>query len=345
MNKMNNLILGRLDKFIVHFVGNKTNGNGAQFSNTLTQCEGIEVHLKNLLNNNFQLDELYSFYFVPQLELNPIFNFVNLIFEATNEFVEQSQNCARYLYDKSIHPQIKAGELCFSYFRDCEFNGNIIDCISIFKSENKDTFLKIHSRGENFEIESESGININKLDKGCLIFNTEKENGYIIAIVDNTNKGAEAKYWIDDFLHVRPRKDSFNQTQNMLSLCKSFVSQLPSGNGKVEKATYMNRSVEALKEESVNINKFAEQVFEVPELVSEFKQYKETYLRKRDIEIDDTFETASSAIKRRATGTITTIKLDKNFDINVHGGEQYIVRGYDEERGMYYYQLFFREEK
>lgn len=342
---MNNLILGRLDKFIVHFVGNKTNGNGAQFSNTLTQCEGIEVHLKNLLNNNFQLDELYSFYFVPQLELNPIFNFVNLIFEATNEFVEQSQNCARYLYDKSLHPQIKAGELCFSYFRDCEFNGNIIDCISIFKSENKDTFLKIHSRGENFEIESESGININKLDKGSLIFNTEKENGYIIAIVDNTNKGTEAKYWIDDFLHVRPRKDSFNQTQNMLSLCKSFVSQLPSGNGKVEKATYMNRSVEALKEELVNINKFAEQVFEVPELVSEFKQYKETYLRKRDIEIDDTFETASSAIKRRAIGTITTIKLDKNFDINVHGGEQYIVRGYDEERGMYYYQLFFREEK
>ena len=47
----------------------------------------------------------------------------------------------------------------------------------------------------------------------------------------------------------------------------------------------------------------------------------------------------------RATGTMTTIKLDKNFDINIHGGEQYIVRGYDEDRGMYYYQLFFNEEK
>jgi hypothetical protein len=131
----------------------------------------------------------------------------------------------------------------------------------------------------------------------------------------------------------------------MLSLCKSFVSQLPCDNGKVEKATYMNRSVEALKEESVNINTFAEQVFETPELVSEFKQYKETYQRERNIEIDDTFETASTAIKRRATGAMTTIKLDKNFDINIHGGEQYIVRGYDEDRGMYYYQLFFKEEK
>lgn len=103
-------------------------------------------------------------------------------------------------------------------------------------------------------------MNINKLDKGCLIFNIEKENGYVVAVVDNTNKGAEAKYWTDDFLHVRPRKDNFNQTLNMLSLCKSFVSQLPAENGKIKKATYMNRSVEALKEESVNVDTFAEQV-------------------------------------------------------------------------------------
>ncbi|MDR0604368.1 MAG: hypothetical protein LBG80_08720 [Bacteroidales bacterium] len=41
--------------------------------------------------------------------------------------------------------------------------------------------------------ESEKGININKLDKGCLIFNTERENGYIVAVVDNTNKGTDAQ--------------------------------------------------------------------------------------------------------------------------------------------------------
>ena len=164
-----------------------------------------------------------------------------------------------------------------------------------------------------------------------MIFNVEKEKGYVVAIVDNVNKGSEAKYWTEDFLHIRSRKDSFNQTQNMLSLCKSFVSQLPSDNGKVEK--------------SVNVETFAEQVFETPELVSEFKQYKESYQKERDIEIDDSFATASNAIKRRATGTMTTIKLDKNFDINIHGGEQYIKRGYDEKRKMHYYQLFFKEEK
>ena len=314
-----------------------------------TELINLDDYIKNILVNyflsKFNFFELFSLSHQIDVKYNEIFSISQEIFSKRDISVTETVDLAKHLYEQSTHPKIKGGEFYIVYFKDFVVNDKNVDAIGLFKSENKDTFLKIHSNGGNFEIESESGININKLDKGCVIFNTERENGYLVAIVDNTNKGSEAKYWTDDFLHVRPRKDSFNQTQNMLSLCKSFVSQLPSDNGKVEKATYMNRSVEALKEESVNINSFAEQVFETPELVSEFKQYKETYQKERDIEIDDTFETASTAIKRRATGTMTTIKLDKNFDINIHGGEQYIVRGYDEDRGMYYYQLFFKEEK
>lgn len=330
----------------LHKVGNKYMDEPLELS---TELINLDDYIKNILVNyflsKFNFFELFSLSHQIDVKYNEIFSISQEIFSRGNFSIAETVNLAKHLYEQSTHPKIKGGEFYIVYFKDFVVNNKNVDAIGLFKSENKDTFLKIHSKGENFEIESESGININKLDKGCLIFNTERENGYLVAIVDNTNKGSEAKYWTDDFLHVRPRKDSFNQTQNMLSLCKSFVSQLPSDNGKVEKATYMNRSVEALKEESVNINSFAEQVFETPELVSEFKQYKETYQKERDIEIDDTFETASTAIKRRATGTMTTIKLDKNFDINIHGGEQYIVRGYDEERGMYYYQLFFKEEK
>lgn len=335
-----------IEALIMHRIGNKGMDEGYTISD---KCIHLDSQLAMLLTKYFIgpfiSGEFYNLYHEASLELNEIYNYATKIFNDFSLFHEQSINIAKHLYNESSHPKIKAGELYIAYFHDCIIDGKNMDAIGIFKSENKDTFLKVFQTDEGFDIATESGININKLDKGCLIFNTEKEYGYLVAIVDNTNKGSEAKYWTDNFLHVRPRKDSFNQTQNMLSLCKSFVSQLPSYNGKVEKATYMNRSVEALKEESVNINTFAEQVFETPELVSEFKQYKETYQKERDIEIDDTFATASTAIKRRATGTMTTIKLDKNFDINIHGGEQYIVRGYDEDRGMYYYQLFFKEEK
>lgn len=331
---------------IMHRIGNKSMDEGYIISD---RCIHTDNQLTALLTKYFITpfitSEFYHLYHEASIELNEIYNYVSKIFNDFSLFQEQSINIARHLYNESMHPKIKAGELYVVYFQDCIVDGENVDAVGIFKSENKDTFLKVCQTDGGFELATENGININKLDKGCLIFNIEKENGYIVAVVDNANKGSEAKYWTDDFLHVRPRKDSFNQTQNMLSLCKSFVSQLPDDSGKVTKATYMNRSIETLKEESVNVDAFAERVFKTPELVSEFKQYKETYQRERDIEIDDSFTTDSKAIKRKATGTMTTIKLDKNFDINIHGGEQNIARGYDEERGMYYYQLFFREER
>ena len=36
-----------------------------------------------------------------------------------------------------------------------------------------------------------------------------------------------------------------------------------------------------------DIKAFAEQVFETPQLIFDFKQYKKTYQKERDIEIDD----------------------------------------------------------
>ena len=335
-----------IEGLVLHQIGSNSCQEGVHYSKELVN---IDQDLKNLLKNYFlspfKTDDYYHFFHSSDIDLNEIFRYSSQIFANKGAILEESKKIALYLYECSRHPSIKRGELYVIYFENCILNGETIDAIGLFKSEKKDKFIKVYTTPNGFNIEQNEGISINKVDKGCLIFNVEKENGYVVAVVDNTNRGAEAKYWTDDFLHVRPRKDSFNQTQNMLSLCKSFVSQLSGENGKIEKATYMNRSVEALKEESININTFAEQVFETPKLVSEFKQYKENYQRERDIEIDDTFETASTAIKRRATGTMTTIKLDRNFDINIHGGEQYIVRGYDEDRKMYYYQLFFKEEK
>ena len=336
----------RIKLCAIHRVGNKLRDEGCLLSESqFEDYDSIHEFLIEYFFTPFKSEEYFSFYHNIDKSMNEVYMSVRGIFSDTNTMLSKSIDLAKHLYEQSTHPKVKGGEFYVVYFEDCIVDGKMTNAIGLFKSENKDTFLKIQHKSKGFMIESEKGVSINKLDKGCLIFNIEEDDGYLVAIVDNTNKGSEAKYWTDDFLHVRPRKDSFNQTQNMLSLCKSFVSQLPNDNGKVEKATYMNRSVEALKEESVNINTFAEQVFETPELVSEFKQYKKNYQKERDIEIDDTFETASTAIKRRATGTMTTIKLDKNFDINIHGGEQYIVRGYDEKRGMYYYQLFFKEEK
>jgi hypothetical protein len=52
------------------------------------------------------------------------------------------------------------------------------------------------------------GVEITKIDKGCLIINTETE-GYDVLLFDNQNRGEEAVYWKEKFLNVKPQKMTF----------------------------------------------------------------------------------------------------------------------------------------
>ena len=46
----------------------------------------------------------------------------------------------------------------------------------------------------------EEGVNVNKLDKGCLIFNVNEEEGYKILLVDSNRY--DTKYWTEQFLGI-----------------------------------------------------------------------------------------------------------------------------------------------
>jgi len=222
---MQNLVLGNMNALILHFVGNKNHEDGVRLSDTLSDFEDIEDYFTQMINHNFKSEELYQFYFQPDLQLNPMYQFIGSIFKEKESFIEQSKNAGRYLYDKSIHPQIKGGELCVFYIKDCQLNGEKVDCVGIFKSENKDTILKIYDTQDGFGLKDEIGINTTKLDKGCLIFNTDKESGYIVSVVDNTNKNADAQYWKDEFLGVQPKKNEYHQTNQFLGIAKQFVTK------------------------------------------------------------------------------------------------------------------------
>ena len=77
-------------------------------------------------------------------------------------------------------------------------------------------------------------------------FNSEKENGYLVATVDNLSKGAEATYWMDDFLKVLAREDKYFYTENVMSMCKNFViNKLPEEFEieRADQADLLNKSV------------------------------------------------------------------------------------------------------
>lgn len=340
----------QLFSIAVHKVGNKSKEEICRFSDSQVE-PNIEIRslLLHYFITPFKTQEYNSFFHDVDLKFNEVYSYISEIFNTPETFLQQSINLCKHLYEKSIHPKIQGGEFYATYFKGCKINDEIVDAIGLFKSENKDTFLKVYQSGGKFEIQSDEGININKLDKGCIIFNINKESGYVVLNVDNKNKGEEAKYWTNDFLHIQPRKDDFYYTQNILSLCKNFVTnELPKEFEvtKADQAILLNKSLNALKNgEQIELKKFAEEVFTQSNIIDSFERYKNQYLEERNLQLEDTFNVSETAVKKKAKGLMTTIRLDKNFEINIHGGEEYLERGYDKEKRLNYYQLFFVNEK
>ena len=332
----------------LHKMGSKVEDEGIQFSKSkLRTNDNLNNVLLNYFLSPFKSDEFYHLYHDSDIKYNEVYGFVSEIFDNPNSLYEQSVNLAKHLYEQSVHPKIKSGEFYTVYFKDCIIDNNTVDAVGLFKSENKDTFLKIYPSVDGFDIESEKGININKLDKGCLIFNTERENGYVVAVVDNSSKGAEAQYWMDDFLHVLQRKDEYYNTHNVLSLCKNFVTrELPQqfDVSKADQIDFLNKSVKFFKEkDSFEMDEFTNEVIVQPDVIESFNKYRSDYQREHDIDFADNFAISETAVKKQARVFKSVIKLDKNFHIYIHGNRELIEQGID-EKGRKFYKIYYQEE-
>jgi hypothetical protein len=283
------------------------------------------------------------------LNLNEVFHFAQSIFTDPETFHENSRQLAKHLYDVSNHPKIKSGELYIAYFNNLQIEGALHDAIGIFKSETKEPYLTIQNNNNGFEMGyQQEAINIKKLDKGCIIFNTEKEEGYIVAALDLTNHSADAAYWVDDFLKLKIRNDNYNQTNATLSIYKNFITKELEESfdlTKTDKIDLLNRSMKYFKEnDTFNMDEFAYEVINNEEGIQSFKNYKTSYEQEYNTTIADTFSISNAAVKKQARTFKSVLKLDKNFHIYIHGDKELIEKGFDEEMNLNFYKVYFRVE-
>ncbi|MFN3916620.1 MAG: nucleoid-associated protein [Flavobacteriales bacterium] len=345
MNESGSFTIGDIS---AHRVGNKINEEGIFLTKAPLELND-ELHqlLSTYFLTPFKSGEYFTLYHDADLKLNEVYTFVTELFENPDSFHEQSINLARHLYESSNHPKIKGGEFYVVLFRDSPVLGEMVDAVGLFKSENKDTFLKVNTTGEGISLSPDIGININKLDKGCLIYNTGQENGYIVSVVDNTNKGAEAQYWMDDFLHLQQRKDEYYNTQNALSLAKEYITkELPAHFEvtKADQADLLNKSVRFFKNrDTFDLQEFTREVISSPEVIDNFNSYKNTFQQERDIQIEESFSISDTALKKQARVFKSVLKLDKNFHIYIHGNRELIEQGVD-EKGRKFYKIYYQEE-
>ena len=227
----------------VHRIGNKAAMEGVELSDSPVELdETLGEILKSYFLMAFKDEERYRFSHPTDNDLNAVYSYASQAFENDGTFHEQSKNMAKYLYEQSEHPNIKRGDLYVVYFKDCILDGETIDAIGLFKSENKDTYIRINHVAGGFSVESQTGMSINKLDKGCLIFNIKKDDGYVACVVDNANR-SDAKYWVNDFLQLKRCEDDFRQTEQVVAMCKSFITKLPEDYDKATKAVMMNKVI------------------------------------------------------------------------------------------------------
>lgn len=292
-------------------------------------------------------EETWRFTHIDDVKYNEISSYASELFN-NEDFVDVSKKIARQLYECSIHPNIKGGELFVVKFSNVKYEGESVSAVGLFKSETKDTFLRFVSLNNNLEVENEIGTNVNRLDKGCLILDCSDEKGYVVFTLDSSNR-TEAKYWTDDFLGIEPRRNEYAFTKDVLTMTREFVSKVLPGEcsiTKAEQVELLNKSVNYFKGNGdFSMREYEDEVFGDEQIIDSFNRHKEVYEHEREVELAENFAISDSAVKKQVRRMKSVIKLDKNFHIYVHGGDQLIQRGYDEEKGMQYYKVYFREEK
>jgi len=340
-----------ITNLVVHQIGARAEAEPVRFSKGTMQLHNDEMVTDVLLSyffKPFKDDMYYNFYHAEDIEQNGMFVTMRDLFSGQGDFYQTSIEIAQRLYENSNHPKIRGGEFYMATFSNVILDGELVDAVGIFKSENKETFLKVYLKEQNFELGTQEGINIKKLDKGCLIFNVEEEEGFKVCSVDNINKGNEARFWVDDFLGLAPREDNYYFTKNYLEMCRGFVDNVYNKDNDVARADQidmLNKSLEFFnKKESFNEANFEHEVMGQPEIIDAFKDFKETYQQENSLPLKEEFDISKSAVKGQKSTFKSILKLDKNFHIYIHGRRDYIERGYDQHKGLNYYTLYYEIE-
>lgn len=342
----------QLTHFAIHYVGNK--GLGEDLSCSAKSVEFKDDFVKETLLryflSPFKTDIYYRFKDKTDVSLASVANTCEDLFGSRNGFMKQSANLARLLHEQSMHPKIKGGEFYVCYFKDAMVDGELCDTVGLFKTENKETFLKVYQHTDEFELDCESGINIHKLDKGCLVFNTDKKNGYKLSVIDTNNRVAEcATYWEEDFLNATLKPNGYYHTRNFMDASRGFCEEILSETNNVSKQDQMmmlNRSTAYFKDkDKFALQDFEKEVLQQPEVIEAFRDYRSDYNKRMDLTAVDDFEVSPTAVKKNQKYMRSVVKLDKNFHIYIHAKHEMVERGYDEERGMKYYKLYYVNEE
>jgi hypothetical protein len=341
-----------ITKCIIHKVGNKYNSGQNSFSEDLIRFdeESYNLMMPFLLKPFANLSQSFRFSHHADIRLNEMNNYATNVFKDETTFIDNSKNIVNHLYEQSNSAQIKKGDVIIVYIDGVEYQDVLTEAIGVFKVENKIDFFQTYLEENSFDVAVQQGISTKKIDKGCLILNTTDTEGTVVLSVDNNQY--DAQYWIKNFLSVKYADDRNQHTQSYLELCKEFSEEIIKPEfGKQEQSQFLANTVDFFKEnESVDYHAFKEELFEEDKKKDMFDDYKKHFETLNEVLIRNNFEVSDVVLKKEKQKIKSIIKLDTNIEIKLDvdapdAASEYLERGYDEDKKMKYYKVFFNEEK
>ena len=350
---MINLFNAHIATLCLHKIGNKSRNEKMVLSEQPYRLsDEITPLLKEFFLKPFRDKEEVYFQFAHEvdLEYNEIYTLAQKAFKNPDNFHAISKKITQHLFEQSNHPHIKNGEVYVAYFNNVSIDNNVVDCIGIFKSEIKSDFIQIEEKDQShLAMLLHQGTSLDKLDKGCLIFNYKSEEGYKILSVDSNRY--DARYWLEHFLCVDAFQDENFMTKKYLKFCQGFAKDVVfPAEDKREEVMFMSRAVNHFsKNDEFDEEDFLKEVILNPDLLPEFKSYKVDKGEKYSIEDVTSFPIANSAVTDARKKIKNLIQLDTNIQIkldfiNPESAEKFVEKGWDEERQMYYYLVYFNKE-
>lgn len=321
----------------ISYVGNRIAGEQVQVSKEVVKCDELTRNLiGRYLLSSMEYCKLYKLTHPEGLEYNRVYNLATEVFSDNTAYERVADELSYLLFQILNDKSIIGGYLFVVYFKDCLVDDKKTDALGIFKAETKDMFIKLISKGSDINLSSEQGFAINKMDRGCIIFNVAGKDGYRLAVLNKSHSKSSIKYWSEDFLCCVPVVDDYLNTQVILKAISQFVKEQDST--QLQKMFLMNRALQEAQKETLNVKELLDMVAVDDNSKQRVQEIFTSITGSRDL-IPDSVKPDSVALKK--TRLKSVLKLDNNFEIIFHGGDNRIETGIDKTTGLKYIKLLY----
>lgn len=344
-----------LEYIMAYKTGNPLRDDGVDLQKALLFVDENSTEtevVSHFLFRQFQKErQLFRFAHETDLSLNSLYQSMSAYFSyadsektpPSSAFKLASAYIAKFEYDSISHLSIQAGVLIIAHVKNLRYDDEVIEhAIIIARSEGR------HS-GLTEQLDLTYYINEENITRAVLIWpgsTIEQKDGMRILYKET----AKLNFW-EDLMSMRKVADSdFYQTTESMKLALDFAKKKYNSDNNVDsiqQADFKNKVKQYFEtQDEFNKEAFKRNVFEGDkEAIGQFNEFESVWQEEKNVNIKEDFDVEQDAVKREKRKFKSVVKLDKNFHVYIHGNRELIEKGYDKNRELNFYKLYFNKEK